>query len=532
MSETVRQQTYALMRDLGLTTVFGNPGSTEEPFLQDFPDDFRYVLGLQEASVVSMADGYAQATGRPALVNLHTSAGVGNAMGNIATAFYNRTPLIITAGQQTRKMLLIEPLLTNVDATTLPRPYVKWSYETVRAIDAPAALLRAYATAIQAPAGPVFVSFPLDDWNEHAGEKPQLRHVSARSGPDPVALERLREALAASRHPAFVFGAGLDRAGGWDACRRLAESWNAAVWTAPISERLSFAERHPLHRGSLPPAIGPLAQALREHDVVVVIGAPVFRYYPYIAGSYLAPTTRLFHITDDPAEAARAPVGESMVCDALLACEALLARPPQRPVAAPEPRSAPAAAEMTKPMTPEFVYQTIASVRPPRMIVVQETPSNVAKVLRYLPVEEPASYYTTASGGLGFGVPAAVGIALAQRESASPRPVLCITGDGSALYSNQAFWTAAQLKLPMVFVIMRNEQYAILKAFAKLEKTAGVPGLDIPGLDFLQLAGALGLKAKRIADPELLAEAVKDAFSSSEPVLLELTISQEIKSLL
>ena len=139
MSETVRQQTYALMRDLGLTTVFGNPGSTEEPFLQDFPDDFRYVLGLQEASVVSMADGYAQATGRPALVNLHTSAGVGNAMGNIATAFYNRTPLIITAGQQTRKMLLIEPLLTNVDATTLPRPYVKWSYETVRAIDAPAA---------------------------------------------------------------------------------------------------------------------------------------------------------------------------------------------------------------------------------------------------------------------------------------------------------------------------------------------------------------------------------------------------------
>jgi len=168
--KTVHEVTYNLLRRLGLTTVFGNPGSTEQPFLKNFPKDFQYVLGLQESSAVAMADGFAQATKRPVLVNLHTSAGTGNGMGNIMTAFQNKTPLIITAGQQTREMILCDPLLTNRDETTLPRPWVKWAYQPVRAQDVPGAIMRAYAVALQPPAGPVYVSIPLDDWERQSFE--------------------------------------------------------------------------------------------------------------------------------------------------------------------------------------------------------------------------------------------------------------------------------------------------------------------------------------------------------------------------
>ena len=165
---TVQAATYELLRRLEMTTVFGNMGSTEQPFLKNFPDDFEYVLALQETSAVAMADGFAQATRRPAFVNLHTGAGTGNALAAIMTAYQNRSPLVITAGQQTREMLLIEPYLTNVDETQLPRPWVKWAYQPARAQDVPAAIMRAYALALQPPAGPTFVSIPLDDWSQPA----------------------------------------------------------------------------------------------------------------------------------------------------------------------------------------------------------------------------------------------------------------------------------------------------------------------------------------------------------------------------
>src|SRR5271168_575767 len=158
---TVHEATYNLLRRLGLTTIFGNPGSTEQPFTKNFPKDFEYVLGLQESPVVAMADSFAQATGKPVLVNLHTAAGTGNGMGTLMTAFQNKTPLIILAGQQTRKMLLFEPLLSNREETTLPKPWVKWAYQPARAQDVPGAIMRAYTVALQPPAGPVYVSIPL-----------------------------------------------------------------------------------------------------------------------------------------------------------------------------------------------------------------------------------------------------------------------------------------------------------------------------------------------------------------------------------
>src|ERR1700712_2075211 len=178
--ETVRDVFFDVLRTLNLTTMFGNPGSTEETLLKDFPEDFRYVLGLQEATVIAMADGYAQSTGRPALARVHTAAGLGKPMGENARARHNRAPLIVLAGQQTREMLLLEPYLTNVRAVEVPRPYVKWAYETVRPDDAPAALMRAYAAAIQPPAGPVFLSIPMDDFDKPFSGFVTKRKVSTR----------------------------------------------------------------------------------------------------------------------------------------------------------------------------------------------------------------------------------------------------------------------------------------------------------------------------------------------------------------
>src|SRR5246127_4832990 len=203
---TVYDATYNLLRKLGLTTVFGNPGSTEQPFLKNLPKDFEYVLGLQEATAVAMADGFAQATGKPALLNLHTSAGTGHGMGNIMTAFQNKTPLIITAGQQTREMILCDPYLTNRDETTLPRPWVKWAYQPVRAQDVPGAIMRAYTIALQPPAGPVFVSIPLDDWEKPALGPAVVRTVSHRVSPDAERLRGFAQRISAAQRPVLVFG--------------------------------------------------------------------------------------------------------------------------------------------------------------------------------------------------------------------------------------------------------------------------------------------------------------------------------------
>lgn len=533
---TVREATYALLRQLGLTTIFGNPGSTEEPFLRDFPADFQYVLALQEASAVGMADGYAQGTGRPALVNLHTAPGVGNAMGNIITAARNKTPLIITAGQQTRRMLLMEAFLSNVRATELPMPHVKWSYEPVRAQDVPGAFMRAYAEALQAPAGPVFLSLPLDDWDQEAEGEAVVRRVSARVAPDPARLNEVAQAIRGSRRPALVMGAGVDRSGGWAAGVALAERLGCPVYAAPIAERLGFPTTHPQYRGPLPFAIAPLARALEEHDLVIVVGAEVFRYYPYVPGRYLPEGTRLWQLTDDPAEAARAPVGDSLIGDARLALEGLNAllqgfQPSwERPV---RPPATPATAGMAgDTLTAQELFAAVALERPADAVVVQEVPSSIPAVMRHFRFEQPASYYTMASGGLGFGLPAAVGLALAERAEGRDRPVLACIGDGSLHYSVQSLYTAAQHGLRVVVIVPRNGEYSILKMFARQENTPGVPGLDLPGLDAVAIAQGYGVTALRATTPDEVRAAVREALQRQGPTLIEVPVVAEPGKLL
>jgi benzoylformate decarboxylase len=323
-SQTVWAATYDLLRSLKLTTFFGNPGSTEETFLKNFPSDFQYILGLQEASAVAMADGFAQATRRPALVNLHSAAGIGNGMCNIMTAFLNKTPLIITAGQQTREMIICDPYLTNRDETMLPRPWVKWAYQPTRAQDVPGAIMRAYATALQPPSGPVFVSIPLDDWDRPALGSAVVRTVSTRFAPDGHRLREFAKRISASKKLALIYGQEIDRSGGWDAGVALAEKLNAPVFHAPDTERPSFPETHRLFQGMLPIAMGPLSDRLKGFDLAVVIGAPVFRYHAYIAGPVLPAGCELLQVTtNDPSDASSALVGDSLLGDARLTVEAL-----------------------------------------------------------------------------------------------------------------------------------------------------------------------------------------------------------------
>lgn len=303
---TVRSVTYDLLRNLGLTTVFGNPGSTEQPFLQEFPDDFTYILALQEASVIAMADTFAQVTGRPALVNVHSSAGMGNAVGNLVASYHGNTPLIVTSGQQHRELIIGDPYLGNREATTLPKPWVKWSYEPARAEDVPEAIMRAYAMALQPPAGPVYLSIPMDDWKRPLAGYSRVRTVSNRVAPDTERLRLFADRISASRTPALVFGPEVDRSGGWDSAVALAEKLRAAVYGAPLLDRASFPEDHHLFRGPLGMSVKTISDRLTGHDLVVVIGAEVFRYYPYVPGDYLPDGTELLQITANPDVAAAA----------------------------------------------------------------------------------------------------------------------------------------------------------------------------------------------------------------------------------
>ncbi len=530
---TVREATYELLRTLGLTTVFGNPGSTEQTFLQEFPSDFTYVLGLQEASVVAMADGYAQATGKPALVNLHTCAGLGNAMCQIMEAWLAKTPLIITAGNQTRDMILREPYLTNLAPQQMPQPFIKWSYEPTRSEDIPAAIMRAYITAIQPPAGPVFLSFPFGDFNEQAGKPVYVRESVRRVEPDSDALHKFADILSQSRNPILFIGAGLGRTpGGWDAGIKLAEKLRLPVWATPFSERVSFPENHPQYQGMLPAALKPAGELLKGHDVALVVGAAAFRFYPYIPGEFPPPETRILVVSDDPREIEISLEGDGLLGDPGIACSRL-ADAIQRDIgdiSLPEkPRPAQPAA--TTPITPDFLFSTLAQVKSADAILIDESPSNAGILKEYLLTTLPKSFFTCASGGLGFGLPAAAGVALAQVHSGEKRRVIATMGEGSFQYSIQALYTMAQHHLPVTIIVPDNAEYAILKAFAEVTNTPNVPSLDLPGLDIVSQAKGFGVEAVRVSDPHELKQVLQDALTRKGPMVVDVVISRTIPPL-
>jgi benzoylformate decarboxylase len=487
-----------------MTTIFGNPGSNELPFLADLPAGFRYVLGLHEGAVVSMADGYAQATGRPVLVNLHAASGSGNGMGALTNAVAARTPLVVVAGQQVRPAIGPEANLANVEATALMRPLVGWAGEPACAEDVPRSLAQAVFEA-QLQRRPTYLSVPYDDWSVEVGENPAavLDRSVRRSGvPDEGQGRWLVEQVSAARRPLLVLGGDLDTQGLFEQAVDLAERLESPVWAAPSQFRLPFPNRHPLFRGVLPAGIKPVSDAFAGHDLVLVLGAPVFRYHEYLPGSYLPEGTRLVQVTDDAAAAARAPMGEALVADPAAVLELLLkavaapARTDERAYAAPPaPREGTGAA-----LHPEEVFAALRDVQPADTSYVVESTSTTSAWWRQMDLRRPGSYYFPAAGGLGYGLPASVGVALAQPE----RPVVGVIGDGSANYGITALWTAAQQRVPLTVVLLRNGTYGALRWFGDLLGTPDVPGLDVPGLDFTRIAEGYGVTATHAGTAEEL----------------------------
>jgi benzoylformate decarboxylase len=510
---------FKLLRAFGMKTIFGNPGSTELPMFRAFPSDFRYILGLQESIVVGMADGFAQATRNAALVNLHSAAGLGHALGNVFTAFRNQTPLVITAGQQARSILPFQPFLFAEQATEFPKPYIKWSCEPARAEDVPAAIARAYYTAMQPPRGPTFVSIPVDDW-ERDCVAIEPREVSSVIVGDLGLLGQVSHALNAARAPAFVVGAGVAREGVWDELISLAELHQALVWVSPMSARNSFPEDHELFAGFLPANRGGIVTALAGHDVIVVMGAPVFTYHVEGFGPHAPPGAQLFQLTDDPVSATSCAVGVSVVTSLVPGVRELLrggggsgARPPP-PKFERQPLLAMGA------LTDSYLLQQVTALRPPESIIVEEAPSSRSAMHERLPMVNRDSFYTCASGGLGHGLPAALGVALARPD----KKVIAILGDGASLYAIQGLATAGQLNLPVAFIVLNNRRYKALEEFGRHFGLADTIGTSLPNVDFCAIARAQGCDAIRVRKPADLDAALQAAFGASVPTLVEVEI--------
>jgi benzoylformate decarboxylase len=448
---------------------------------------------------------------------MHSATGVGHAVGSLFTAYRNQSPLVITAGQQARSILPFEPFLYSAEATNLPRPYVKWSCEPARAEDVPAAIARAFFTALQSPRGPTFVSIPVDDWGRPCTPSPP-REVSSRLGGDPALLSRAGEMLGAAHHPVLVAGASVARDQAWGDLIALAERHKAPVWVSPLSSRNSFPECHPLFAGFLPADRQQIVARLSGHDLIVVLGAPVFTYHVEGHGPHIPDGAKLVQLIDDPAAAARAPVGLSIVTDLKLGIRALLAAPAPDRAAPTVPRRAPALAPDR--LTDRFLMQQLATLRPPDSIVVEEAPSSRGAMHAYLPMLEPDCFYTCASGGLGHGLPAAVGVALGRPG----RRVIALLGDGSAMYSIQGLWSAAALAVPVTFVIVNNGGYRALDEFAPHFGLTTLPGTLLPHLDFCALARAQGVQAMRVSRCAELDVALSMAFADRGPVLVEVCV--------
>lgn len=522
---TVREASYDLFRARGMNTFFGNPGSNELPFLEDFPDDFRYVLGLQEGAALGIADGYSQITRRPTLVSLHSAAGVGQAMGALVNASLNGTPLVLMSGQQFRPLVTMQGMLTNRDATTLPQPLVKWSFEPPTPAAVPAALARAVHCATTAPAGPVYVSVPLSDWNEEADGENQEFTVKRSVAGQPVASEGALASLAArlesARNPVLVLGPDVDVFGGWDAGVELAEKLSLPViFGNTEAPRISFPTDHACYQGTLSTHVGEVRDQLAPHDLIVWIGGPVLAYHAWDAGPYLAPGCELVQVTADPDQAARAPVGESVVGDpaAALATLVQLVKPSDRPLPTPY-QPAELSTSDTGTLTEDQVKQVVARTRPEDAAFAYEAPS-LTSWWEHIPVNRPDSYFYGGASALGFGLPAAVGIAL----GAPDRRVICLLGDGSTQYSVTGLWTAAQQQTDVTFLVIRNSTYQVLIDYGTWLNAPGLPGMRLPGIDHVALAHGYGVPASQVDTADALTAALRESFNTPGPTLIEAVV--------
>jgi benzoylformate decarboxylase len=525
---TVRDAAFEVMRRHGLTTIFGNPGSTEIAFLTDLPSDVRFVLGLHEGSVVGMATGYALARGEPAFVNLHTAAGLGNAVNAIANARDCRAPLVILVGQQDRRQIAFEPFLTGRALERVAGEYPVWRHMPARSQDVPGAIARAYHEA-SAARGPALLVVPMGDWLEPADELAAgapakvLRPVSAESS----GLTELADLLAGAESPALVVGAPDE--GDWDAVVALAERLRCPVWQEPFTRRVGFPQDHPLFAGHLAWQRRLLHDALAPYDVVLTVGTNAFRAYLFDEPVALVePETRVAVLTADPAEAHRSPCDLAVVAPVGAACRAVVEQLPERAGNPPErvrrpPRLAPPAAGES--LRPGHVLDALAQRLPDDVLLVEECPSSQPELYQRIPIRVPFGYMSTANGCLGFGLAGSIGL----RMGLPDRPVVAVLGDGSTMYAIQALWSAARYDVGVLLIVLANGRYAVMDALARRHGGgAAWPGFE--SVDIGGLARSLGCPPVRVESHDdlirVLDEVLPGLAGRHEPLLLECVVGE------
>jgi benzoylformate decarboxylase len=523
MMTTVRDATFAVLRDCGMQRIFANPGSTEIPFLTDLPDDLEFVLGLHEGSVVGLATGQALATDRPALVNLHTTAGLGNAVGALATARVNRAPLVVVVGQQDRRHLAQEPFLAGrLDG--LAGTYPVWTHQPVQPHDVPGAVRRAWHEAVL-HRGPALVIVPSDDWLVELDpdlampSPPVVERAVQDAGPAVAEVVRMLDGATA---PVLVVGAGAADLASWDALVGLAERLGAPVWQEAFGARPGFPQDHPAFAGHLPTTRSQLRETLAGHDVALVVGTCAVRQYTYQPGPALPGGLAVAVVSADPDELHHSRADVAVLADPAAACAAIGARVAPRPVVPREPRS-PEAPAADGPLRAEHVFAALAQRLPPDVVLVEETPSTRPALNRLLPARTPHGFISAAMGGLGFGLPAAAGLRMGDPS----RPVVAVLGDGSSMYAIQGLWSAARYGCGVLYVVLSNGRYAIMDQLAgRAGGKAPWPAFD--DVDIAGIARSLGCPAQRIDTHAQLIGALDEVLPTlrhrTHPLLLDVQV--------
>jgi benzoylformate decarboxylase len=548
---TGRSAFLALLKDEGVTHLFGNPGTTELPIMHALKDhpDLTYVLGLQEALVVAMADGFSRASGRLVACNVHVAPGLGNAMGSLFNAKFTGTPMILTAGQQEQGHGLTEPLLYD-PLVPIAAPLVKWAVEVTRLEDVPRIVRRAAKVAMTPPTGPVFISLPGDILNAEAGiELGASTRVETRARPADDVLDRLVRRLLAAERPVIIAGDEIVKSDALNAAAAFAETLGCPAYQQSAPWGAHFLSEHVAYAGSLSRDQRQVRDLLAKFDLMIVLGADPLRMSVWSEVEPLPPNLPVVHLglidwdmgKNFPVElAVHADLNETLKVltprlskiggEALAQrAKARLARLAGENWSAKRQslaRRLEQAAE-TKPIDYDWLSLKIAEALPSNAVVVNEGLTSARHLTDLIPYRDRYGFHALASGGIGWGLPAAVGVALAQ----APRPVCCFSGDGSAMYSIQALWTAAHHKLPITYVIANNGGYRIIKqrlrSFHGNDHYIGMDFAD-PAIDFAALARSMGMPAERITEPAAVPAALRRAFSTAGPKLLDVVVEGRV----
>jgi len=554
---TGAQAMFEFMVREGVRYVFGNPGTTELPLMDQFAarDEIKYILALHEDSALGIAAGYAEATGKPAVVNLHTNPGLAHALGNLYNVYRAGTPLVVTAGQQDTRAMIDEPLLY-ADMLELARQHTKWCWEVHHASEIPVAMARAFKIAQTPPTGPVFLSIPVNVMEERAEiEMPPVTLIGSRVRGDRSKIKAAAELLASARNPAIIAGDGCARSGTLGELAKLAEMIAARVHAEPLNSLLVFPTGHPLYAGPLFPNAKQTRALLEGVDVILAIGVNNLAPLVYTGTRLIPEGVRMIQIDANDRELGKTyPTEVAILADPRSAIEELIGEITLVANGASESLAkrrtlikahiADARAKFAEhanlaspdgPMSPAFVAREMRRAAAEDSVLVDESVTSTAFVRTIFELNEPGTFFYAKGGSLGLGLPAAIGVKLAMPD----RQVICSVGDGTALYTIQALWTAARYGLAVRFIVFNNASYMILKGGLLALKGASAergdfPGMDItePEVDFVKLAESMGLASRRVTKPADLRAALDWAFSESVPTLLDVAISRDVRSVL